>query len=136
MDTAMKQYIAETNMAPVIDLIKKHRCEEDLSSKSSRARIDYLRQKYRSRIIPDETSTEVLDEETEAVVSAELQLQSEDAVDRFLHSLSEKDAKIIALRMEGRTHKEIAAQTGYKNHSGVIKRLAQIGKLWKEYDAA
>lgn len=136
MDSAIKQLIAETNMAPVIDLIKKHRCEEDLSSHTSKAYIDYLRQKYRSRTIPEEASIDELGTETESKNTTELRLESEDVVDRFLCSLSEKDAKIITLRMNGLPHKEIAEKTGYKNHSSVIKRIAQIGQLWNEYNAA
>ena len=66
----------------------------------------------------------------------EERLIAKDAASRFVNSLSENDACIVEMRLEDEPYAEIAKLTGYKNHSGVIKRMKQIGKLWQEYDAA
>ena len=56
-----------------------------------------------------------------------------DLAERFLTSLSEKDRQIVLLRQEGFTYGEIALHLGYKNHSGVIKRLEAIRKKYRQY---
>ena len=56
-----------------------------------------------------------------------------DLAERFLASLSEKDRQIVQLRQEGFTYWEIAQGLGYKNHSGVIKRIEAIRKKYKQY---
>lgn len=47
---------------------------------------------------------------------------------RFLDSLSDTDREIILLRQKKYTQDEIAKSLGYKNHSGVTKRLKAIRK--------
>lgn len=54
-------------------------------------------------------------------------------VDQFKAKLSEKDMQILTLRMEGKTLEEIANKLGYKNHSGVLKRIRTIGKMYEKY---
>jgi DNA-directed RNA polymerase specialized sigma24 family protein len=59
---------------------------------------------------------------------------SEDFCQRFKVRLSEKDMKILELRVEGFTYEEIAEKFGYKNHSGVIKRMQAITKEFIKYE--
>ena len=53
--------------------------------------------------------------------------------DRFLAGLSEKDRRILLLRLSGHTLEEIAEKLGYKNHSGVLKRIRKIGNAYEKY---
>ncbi len=61
--------------------------------------------------------------------NTEEQVLSEMMVKQFTDSLSEKDKKILEMRLEGYTQEEIAEELGYKNHSGVQKRITKIGLL-------
>ena len=54
-------------------------------------------------------------------------------VDQFKATLSEKDMKILGMRMSGDTLEEIAEKLGYKNHSGVLKRIRKIGRAYEAY---
>lgn len=54
-------------------------------------------------------------------------------VDQFKATLSEKDMQILELRMNGDTLEEIAEKLGYKNHSGVLKRIRKIGQAYEAY---
>ena len=54
-------------------------------------------------------------------------------VERFLTGLNEKDREIFQLRSQGWTMEEIAAKLGYKNHTGVLKRLKKIGEAYQKY---
>jgi hypothetical protein len=49
----------------------------------------------------------------------------------FWASISEDDKKLLRLRMEGRTHQEIADAFGYKTHSAVTKRLLKLKNLFE-----
>lgn len=37
------------------------------------------------------------------------------------------------MRMEGDTLEEIAKELGYKNHSGVLKRIRKIGQAFEKF---
>ena len=65
--------------------------------------------------------------------NAEEQVISEVIVKQFMESLSEKDRKILEMRLEGYTQEEIADELGYKNHSGVQKRITKIGLAYQEF---
>ena len=60
-------------------------------------------------------------------------------VNAFFELLTEKDAKILKLKMAGYTYEKIAHLLGYKTHSAVQKRIARIRNLYiafdKEYQA-
>jgi DNA-directed RNA polymerase specialized sigma24 family protein len=58
----------------------------------------------------------------------------EDFCQRFKARLSPKDMEILGLRVEGFTYEEIADKLGYKNHSGVIKRMQAITKAFIKYE--
>ena len=54
-------------------------------------------------------------------------------VKQFTDSLSEKDKKILEMRLEGHTQEEISEALGYKNHSGVQKRITKIGIAYQKF---
>ena len=61
---------------------------------------------------------------------------AEDFCQRFKARLSDKDYMILELRVKGFTYKDIAERLGYKNHSGVIKRITAITKEFTKYENA
>lgn len=61
---------------------------------------------------------------------------AKDFVERFLKTLPLKDRQIVELRQDGFTYEEIADKLGYKNHSGVIKRVEAVKRNFKSTDAA
>lgn len=58
---------------------------------------------------------------------------AKDFVERFLKTLPLKDRQIVELRQDGFTYEEIADKLGYKNHSGVIKRVEAVKKKLQKY---
>ena len=62
-------------------------------------------------------------------------VESEDYVNRFKMLLNEKDKTILEMREDGYTFEEIAFKLGYKNHSGVVKRIQAIKKAYLEYES-
>ena len=135
MESVMKSYMEETNMKEVVAVIRQTRCDEDIALKNSKSYVDLLRQTCHSRNVKTIFSIDYYLELREHVTMEE-RLIAKDAASRFVNSLSENDACIVEMRLEDEPYAEIAKLTGYKNHSGVIKRMKQIGKLWQEYDAA
>ena len=138
----MKQY----NIDKVIEVIKENRCFEDfVDNWESNQKIDFTRKWYHTRT---KHPTVSLDAEIEQYAkyndgreldfedvsaNAEEQVISEVMIKQFMDSLSEKDRKILNMSMEGYSQKEIAEQLGYKNHSGVQKRITKIGLAYQEF---
>lgn len=143
MEIAVKRAIEEHNWQPILDAIKKMPCEEDYEPRKSRARIDWHRKWYHTR---SKTKSISLEEQLEDPnsgifrlgdknkVSLEEQVESRDYVMRFKKQLTVNDRKILEMRMDGYKYEEIAQTLGYKNHSGVIKRVQAIGKAYKQYE--
>ena len=50
-----------------------------------------------------------------------------------MSTLTDKDRRILELRMQGATLEEIAEQLGYADHSGVLKRIRKIGQAYEKY---
>lgn len=69
----------------------------------------------------------------DANATTEEQILSKIMVKQFMESLSEKGRKILKMRLVGYTLEEIAQELGYKNHSGVQKRITKIGLAYQEF---
>lgn len=118
-------------------------CDEDFEPWDTNVRKDFLRKWYHTRSKKVQTvSLEALMEDEEdgsifyipdATQNVEAYVIAKDFVERFLATLSEKDRQIVELRQDGYSYVEIADKLGYKNHSGVIKRIEAIKKKFKEY---
>jgi transcriptional regulator len=54
-------------------------------------------------------------------------------IDQFKSKISEKDFEILTMRMNGKTYEEIAEKLGYKNHSGIIKRIKRIAEAYIDF---
>ena len=54
------------------------------------------------------------------------------SLEEFVAGLSEKDQKILQMKMQGRTEEEIAAAVGYSSQSAVSRRLQRIREMYQQ----
>ena len=54
--------------------------------------------------------------------------------EQFLEAIEPTDRRILMLRAQGYTMKEIAEKTGFKTHSAVLKRLKKIGEAYEQFN--
>ena len=138
--------IAEHNLQPIIDYVKKHRCFEDFQEgRNSKQKKAFHDRWYHSRTKHpdisledafgeyDEDKNEYPHEPVDPAVQMEEDTVSQVQVDDFLDTLLEKDRKILELRMDDVTYEEIAELLGFKTHSAVIKRIKRIGKAYQQF---
>ncbi len=129
----------------VIQVAQEYRCFEDFDLRKSNQKTDFIRQWYHTRTRHPQISLEgfreayaenhdgqewdmpdPLEDVQEAVVSWA-------TVEQFKTTLCEKDMAILELRLQGYTLDEIAEKLGYKNHSGVLKRIRKIGQAYEAF---
>jgi len=142
MGRIVKRAIAEQGWQPILDVVKEMPCDEDFEKWNTNVRTDFLRKWYHTRAKIKMVSLEACVEDEEhgiheiEDISSDFQdrVAGEDYCQRFKARLSEKDMKILELRVEGYTYEEIADKLGYKNHSGVIKRIQSIAKEFIKYE--
>ena len=142
---AVRHVMRKYNMYEIIDVAKEFRCHEDFAKCNSNQKIDFFRKWYHTRsshpIVSLEAEKKKYTEHNDGQGLAlgntnaitEEQMISEVMVKQFMESLSEKDRKILGMRMEGYSQKEIAQTLGYSNHSGVQKRITKIGLAYQEF---
>lgn len=133
------------NMYDVIRVTEEFRCFEDFNSRKSRQKIDFYRKWYHTRTKHPMVSLEEYQEvnarqydgQRRLIQSEELDAEevatSQVLVEEFMATLSEKDKSILRLRMEGNTLESIAEKLGYRNHSGVLKRIRIIGQAYEKF---
>jgi hypothetical protein len=143
MSRVVKHGIASNNLQPVIDIVKALPCEEDFEKWDTNIRKDFLRSWYHTRakhvqtisletcLEDEEHHIHDIEDESEHL---EDNIVAEDYYDRFKSQLSSKDMQILQMRVDGLTYGEIALELGYKNHSGVIKRIRAITKEFTKYE--
>lgn len=119
----------------VIGAEKELPCFEDFDLKSgtarhSRAYYDFLRKWYHTKTKHPIMLTDRIPHRIGIWTnSADFRMDWES----FVKSLEPAERKIIELKLQGKTQKEIAEIMGYKTHSAVQKRLVKIRKsydLW------
>lgn len=142
---AVKVTMQNNNMREIIKVAEKYRCFEDFEHIGSRQKTDFYRKWYHTRtkhpIISLEEYTEncalhhngVEWDTADGLQDFEKFIDAQILVDQFKATLSEKDMQILTLRMDGYTLKEIAKKLGYKNHSGVLKRIREIGLAYQKF---
>ena len=133
------------NMYAAIETAEEFRCFEDFDYRESRQKIDFYRKWYHTRTKYPMISLEEFKEnyaeshngqewdEPDASQDIEENTTSEILVEQFKATLTEKDMAILQMRMEGDTLEEIAEKLGYKNHSGVLKRIRKIGLAYEKF---
>lgn len=135
--------IVEQGWQPILDVIKEMPCDEDFERVRSRVRIDFLRKWYHTRAEKVKTVSleQCLEDSRHDIFVVEgenahfvTDIISDDYIERFKERLSERDLNILELRVEGHIYEEIAQIIGYKNHSGIIKRIRAIAAEYEDYE--
>ena len=135
--------MTEKNLQPVFDVIKQMPCDEDFEKWNTNVRKDFLRKWYHTRskrvkmvsleALQEDEDGGVYDNVADTVDVAD-DIATADFIGRFKAGLSARDMEILELRLAGFTHEQIADRLGYKNHSGVVKRVQAIKKSFVEYE--
>ena len=143
MGQVVRQTIEEQGWGPMLEAVREMPCDEDFEPWDTNVRKDFLRKWYHTRSKRVQTvSLEACMEDEESGIHSlpdpagdfTGQVEGEDFCQRFKATLSEKDVAIMELRVERYGYKEIADKLGYKNHSGVIKRMEAIKKRFIQYE--
>ena len=141
----VSQAMERHHINEVLQVVEEHRCFEDFDCRKSNQKTDFIRRWYHTRTRHPQISLEGFREtyaenhdgqEWDATDSSQdLQetVVSQATVEQFKESLSEKDMAILEMRMQGYTMEEIAEKLGYKNHSGVLKRIRKIGLAYESF---
>jgi len=121
MSKVVKRAIDENNWQPIFDVVRQMPCDEDFENWTTNVRKDFLRKWYHTRskkvqmvsldaCIEDEQNG--IHEIEDKSSNFEEHVVSEDFCQRFKARLSEKDMKILELRVKGYTYEEIAKKLG------------------------
>lgn len=143
MSVAVPLMLRQNDFMPLVEVDKKTRCIEDFDhSKRSFVQKDFYRKWYHTRSRHSQTSLDTLitkDGERHPMDFPDPQQDFEEkslskaVIEVFKEQISQKDMQILKLRMEGYTYEEIAKKLGYKNHSGVLKRIRKITEQYKDF---
>lgn len=135
--------IEENNLQPILEVIKEMPCAEDFEPTRSNVRRDFLRKWYHTRSKNvQEVSLERAREDDghplffipDPAANVEEHVIAKVFVEQFLETLPERDRKLVALRQAGYTWVEIAEKLGYASHTGVLKRVKAIMKLYCKFE--
>lgn len=145
MRRVVQKAIAENGWQPILDVAKEMPCEEDFMRWETNVRTDFLRKWYhtRSKRVQTVSLEACLEDERLGIYAIadqssagfEDRIAEKDYFDRFKALLSPKDVKILERRADGYTYEEISDELGYKNHSGVIKRMRAIREKFIQYES-
>ena len=137
--------MAHYGMREVISIAEEYRCFEDFDFRASNQKRDFYRKWYHTQTKHPQISLDGFkDDYAEEHDGLEWDIEDESSnfenestvkvlAEQFMETLSEKDKKILQLRLEGYTMEEVAEKLGYANHSGVLKRLRKIGQACEKY---
>lgn len=143
MGKVVRHTIEEQDWGPMLEAIREMPCDEDFEPWDTNVRKDFLRKWYhtRSKRVQTVSLEACMEDEDSGIHSLPDpagdftgQVEGGDFCQRFKATLSEKDMAILELRVEGYGYKEIADKLGYKNHSGVIKRMEVMKKRFIQYE--
>jgi len=142
----VKLGVEKYNLQPIINTVRRMPCEEDFEIRQSRVKIDFYRKWYHTRtkigtMISLDECTHGSDDDYYSTIAADPHdmtesIALEDFYDRFKKQLPDRDRKILEMRIDGMNFEEIAKRLGYKNHSGVVKRMQAIKKELLKYQSA
>ena len=143
MERVVKRGIAEENVQPILDVVREMPCDEDFEQWDTNVRKDFLRKWYhtRSKKVQTVSLEACMEDEAHSIHEmvadtcdvAEI-AAANDFAERFKARLSMRDGEILELRMQGFKYKEIGEKLGYKNPSGVIKRMQAITQDFIKYE--
>ena len=116
-------------MDEIIRVARESPCFEDFDFQKSNQKTDFIRKWYHTRTKHPIIS---LEEFQEAYADAHGGQEYEEP-DPSQNVEETVVAQALELRMSGDTLEEIAEKLGYKNHSGVLKRIRKIGQAYEAY---
>ncbi len=138
---ALKRY----NLREMVDYVQKHHCFEDFDYRKSQKKTQFFNKWYHIRTkhpmaslddymedyreSHDGQEWDVMDESP----GFESDVETKVLADQFMTMLSEKDRRILELRLQEWTLEEIAEELGYANHTGVLKRIRKIGQAFERF---
>ncbi|MCL2579215.1 MAG: hypothetical protein FWE32_04205 [Oscillospiraceae bacterium] len=126
-----------TKAQAILEIVKEHRAHEDFADRKSTVRIDFHRRYYHTRTKNKHLQLDDVLEEAEYVPDIDTDMDNVIAtgwIRNFYRWLGNKrDIDICKLRYMGYTHEQIADHLGYKNPSGVTKRLKVIADILEVY---
>lgn len=143
MKHVAKRAIEEQGWQSLLDVQREMPCDEDFERWDTNIRKDFLRKWYHSRskrvqMISLEACMKNKEEEIYEIEDTsgtfEDKVIAENFCECFKATISKRDMEILELRVEGVTLEEIARRLGYKNHSGVLKRMNAIKKKFVKYE--
>ncbi|WP_433177384.1 hypothetical protein [Actinoallomurus sp. CA-150999] len=126
---------ADGQLRGILDAVRSHRVEDDFSEVWSYAREHFERKLYSKRSKVRVRFVELTD--TIPVQGPETEVLDGLVYADFLALLEPKERQVVVLLNSGVTKlTEVAGLLGYKNHSPISKRLAQIQKKAAAHFAA
>ena len=136
--------VAEQNLQPVIDSVWENLQPEDYNGGKNISKRDFLRSWNHDRKHEHLSIEEIRDAGTvvdgdslydlpDPRADFETKVLSKVQVQQFQQSLSEQDAKILRLRMEGKTLQEIADAVGFKTAGAVKKHIDKIAGTYEDF---
>ena len=135
--------VEEQNWQPMIDEIWNNRQVADYTGKNIQKR-DFLRSWNRSRTSEHISLEDMLEngasingEQLYDIADLRGEFEStvltEQSMKQFKDKLTEQDRKILQLRYEGYSLKEIAEKTGFKSPSAVSKRIEKLAGAYEDF---
>lgn len=95
----------------------------------------YNHSRAKTKVVYSNLALERAQREEEILKSTPDELAENSAlVNDFFKEIGEEDGKILRMLLDGMTQKEIADKLGYKNHSGVNKRIKKMREKYMEFD--
>ncbi len=143
MSRLVPKVMEKHNMYGIIATAKEFRCFEDFDTRDSNQKRDFMRKWYHTRTRhPIVSIEEAQTNESDEFISYDFHDERQDfedevcgkmLIEHFEFKISEKDFDILTMRMNGKTYEEIAKKLGYKNHSGIIKRIKRIAEAYLDF---
>ena len=135
--------VEEQNWQPMIDEIWNNRQVADYTGKNINKR-DFLRSWNHSRTAEHISLEDMLEngasingEQLYDIADPRGEFEStvltEQSMKQFKDKLTEQDRKILQLRYEGYSLKEIAEKTGFKSPSAVSKRIEKLAGAYEDF---
>ena len=127
--------VEQQKLQPVIDAVWEHRLPEDYDG-SGIKRQEFMRAWQHSRNHPHLSAEQMAEggfELEDPQLSVEEHVLSQRQTEQFMATLTEKDKRILELRMQGHTMQEIADAVGYSTPSAVKKRIDRIAAQYEDF---
>lgn len=138
--TAMNTMLDTIGFEDTVKTSKKFDTPEDFSKIKPNYPKENFERKYnhsrsKTKVVYSSLALERAQREEEILKSTPEELAESSAlVNDFFKEIGEEDGKILRMLLDGMTQKEIADKLGYKNHSGVNKRIKKMCEKYIEFD--